>query len=80
MKHTGRKWWLAVVALLCLAPTTFAVQNMAKPRKTCNNPQSHDIKCRQVADGGSTLVYVLGAGITCLGAMFIRSRRDASES
>ncbi len=78
MKRMGRKWWLAAVTLLCLVPTTFALQDAAKPRRC--NPRSKDVKCRQVPDGGSTLVYALGAGITCLGAMVIRSRRDTSES
>jgi hypothetical protein len=32
MMSINRKWWLALVALLCLAPTTFAVQDEAKPK------------------------------------------------
>jgi hypothetical protein len=31
-------------------------------------------KKRPVPEGGSALVYVLGAGMTCLGAMAVRSR------
>lgn len=58
MKNVHRKWWLAVVAVLCLAPAAFAKH---KPRTA-------------VPDGGSAAVYLLGAGITCLGAMVVRSR------
>jgi hypothetical protein len=54
----NRKWWLAVVAVLCLTPAALAKR---KPLAT-------------VPEGGSTAVYLLGAGITCLGAMVVRSR------
>jgi hypothetical protein len=57
MKNVHRKWWLAVVAVLCLAPVA-----SAKHPKT------------SVPEGGSAAVYLLGAGITCLGAMVVRSR------
>jgi hypothetical protein len=59
MKNVRRKWLLAVVAVLCLAPAASAKH---KPRKTA------------VPEGGSAAVYLLGAGITCLGAMVVRSR------
>jgi hypothetical protein len=71
MKNINRKWWLALVALMCLASTTFAVQDEAK--KTCD--PKHPKNCpKQVPEGGSSLVYVLGAGVACLGAMLVRSR------
>jgi hypothetical protein len=54
----NRKWWLALVAVLCLTPAAFAKR---KPLAT-------------VPEGGSAAVYLLGAGITCLGAMVVRSR------
>lgn len=72
MRSLNRKWWLAVVALLCLAPATLG----AKPRKPidpgCQPAQAR--RCRQVPEGGSALIYLLGVGITCAGAMLIRSR------
>lgn len=72
MKSINRKWWLGLVALLCLVPTSFAVQDEAKPKK-CDS--KHPKNCpKQVPEGGSSLVYLLGAGVTCLGAMLVRSR------
>jgi hypothetical protein len=72
MKSKNRKWWLAVVGLLCLAPTAFAVRDPPKSKR-CDPGRS--INCRTtVPEGGSCLVYVLGAGVTCLGAMLVRSR------
>jgi hypothetical protein len=61
MKNVHRKWWLGVVVILCLVPAATAVQN--------DKPNHH-----QLPEGGSALVYLLGAGITCLGAMVVRSR------
>jgi hypothetical protein len=69
MKSKNRKWWLAVVALLCLAPAAFPVQDHNNVRKGRENFQPVT-----VPEGGSSLVYVLGAGVTCLGAMLLRSR------
>jgi hypothetical protein len=60
--HRNGKWWLAVVALCCLAPAAFA--NHGSQRKPKH----------QVPEGGSTAIYLLGAGLTCVGAVFLRSR------
>jgi hypothetical protein len=62
MKYRSGKWWLAAVAMCCLAPAAFA-----KPCTTA-------VPCKQVPEGGSTAIYILGAGLTCFGAMFLRSR------
>jgi hypothetical protein len=59
MKNVHRKWWLAVVAVLCLVPAASA---------------KHKHRTTSVPEGGSAAVYLLGAGITCLGAMVVRSR------
>lgn len=69
MQNVNRKWWLGLVALLCLAPAAFPVQdhNNARRRVEKNQPVT-------VPEGGSALVYLLGAGVTCLGAMLLRSR------
>jgi hypothetical protein len=77
MKNTNRKWWLGLLAFLCFASTTFAVQDEAK--KKCDD--KHPKNCTaQVSEGGSSLVYLLGAGITCLGAMLVRSRLAKRKS
>ncbi len=57
------KWWLAVVALCCVAPAAFA-----------DHAQLRKPKHQLVPEGGSTAIYLLGAGLTCFGAMFLRSR------
>jgi hypothetical protein len=59
MKNINRKWWLTSMAVLLLIPVA-----TAKPK-----PKKH-----AVPEGGSALVYVLGAGMTCLGAMAVRAR------
>ena len=57
MKNVHRKWWLAVVLVLCLVPAASAKNKHA-----------------QLPEGGSAIVYLLGTGMTCLGAMVVRSR------
>ena len=66
MTIIGRKSWLKLVALLLLVPATFAT----------TSPGSHRQRHRHwnVPEGGSALVYLAGAGITCLGAMVLCSR------
>ena len=66
MNTRSGKWWLAAV-LCCLAPAAFAVVPVGCPGSTAKN-------CQQVPEGGSTAVYLIAAGITCLGAMFLRSK------
>jgi hypothetical protein len=68
MKVSSRKLFLAVL-LLCVVPTAFA----KKPKDDKCEPR-RDRHCEQVPEGGSAAIYLLGAGITCLGAMVIRSR------
>jgi hypothetical protein len=66
MNNKNGKWLLAVVALCCLAPAAFAGTN---PGPCAVGP-----KCTAMPEGGSTAIYLLGAGLTCFGAMFLRSR------
>src|ERR1019366_8900657 len=66
MNNKNWKWLLTVVALCCLTPGAFAV--------TRPGPCAVASKCTAVPEGGSTAVYLLGAGLTCFGAMFLRSR------
>jgi hypothetical protein len=78
MKST--KWCLALVALLYLAPATFAIQNGVNPRhfdpkqnwSTQTAPLVQTIQ--KVPEGGSSLVYLLGAGVICMGAILSRFR------
>lgn len=67
MKSLIRRCLLGLVVLLCLAPASFA----AGPNGGRCRPGRN---CQQVPEGGSAAIYLLGAGITCLGAMLIRSR------
>jgi hypothetical protein len=70
MKSMNRKWWLSL-ALLCLASTT------ACPVENAEKHTGHDkqpVKHATVPEGGSSLVYVLGAGVACLSAMLVRYR------
>jgi hypothetical protein len=72
MNNRNGKWWLAV-ALCCLAPAAaFASRAQAVQNGGCKSPSAKN--CQQVPEGGSTAIYLLGAAITCVGAMFLRSR------
>jgi hypothetical protein len=75
-KLMNRKWWLALVALLCTVPGAYATYkpDRAQSRAQRCGEDGNGRNCQQVPEGGSAVVYLLGAGITCLGAMFIRSR------
>jgi hypothetical protein len=70
MKSWNRRCLLATVILLSLVPASFAV----RPNRDKKCDDRREKKCRQVPEGGSAVVYLLGAGITCLGAMVVRSR------
>jgi len=73
MGRPSAKWWLAVAALLLLTPALSATRQHEK-EKGCGARDDRDKKCRQVPEGGSTAAYLLGAGVTCIGAMVLRSR------
>jgi hypothetical protein len=73
MKDMNRKWWLTLAALLYLAPATFAIKDHNNLRRGEPLPLQH-FQPLTVPEGGSSLVYVLGAGVICLGAMLVRSR------
>jgi hypothetical protein len=68
MSGKNGKWLLAVVALCCLAPAAFADGHHRRGCDPC------DRNCQQVPEGGSAALYLLGAGLTCIGAMFLRSK------
>jgi len=70
-----RKWWLAATALGLLTPLLSSANEPLK-KKGCDNDRDDPANCRQVAvgEGGSAALYLAGVGVTCLGAMFLRSR------
>ena len=75
MSQHQSKWWLAA-ALVCLAPMAQAGQQAG-----CGvSPSAAGNKCQQVEEGGSNLVYLLGAGLTCLGAILLRARRTKARA
>jgi hypothetical protein len=68
-----RKLLLAVVMFSCMAPAAFAgARNQEARNQEGCNPRK---RCQpvQVPEGGSAAIYLLGAGLTCFGAMFLRS-------
>ncbi len=73
--NINRKWWLTVAALLLLVPVVSA------------RPLKHNHKHRQfnepvtvtVPESGSSLIFAIGAGTICLGAMVVRSRSAKPE-
>jgi hypothetical protein len=80
MKDIMRKWWLTLMVLLYLAPAAFAIEDHNNLRRDHPLP-IQNFQPWTVPEGGSSLVYVLGAGVTCLGAMLIKSRiADSSLS
>ena len=66
-----RKFWLGLVVLLCLASASFAGGgNNGGGGNNCDDAR----RCQPVPEGGSAVVYLLGAGAVCLGAMVVRFR------
>lgn len=63
---------LLVVALMCLTPVALSARQDKDKDRGCDHKRGRD--CQQAPEGGSAAIYLLGAGVTCLGAMFIRSR------
>ena len=58
------KWLRTLVVVCCLSCVAFAKNDKCQPKKNCV----------QVPEGGYAAVYLLGAGLTCVGAMLVRSR------
>ena len=76
MINSRGKWWLAAVVLCCLAPATFAHDGRCDRHGWDWNwdKDKHCAKTASVPEGGSTAIYLLGVGLTCFGAMFLRSK------
>ena len=73
MNNKYGKFLLAVVALCCLAPAAFADRDHGHHGCGDDRPSRRE-DCQPVPEGGSTAIYLLGAGLTCVGAMFLRSK------
>jgi hypothetical protein len=64
MKNRSENWLLACLAICCLAPSSALASNQVIR-------QNFSFR---VPEGGSALIYLVGAGLTCVGAMFLRSK------
>jgi len=73
MSNQKSKWLLVLVVACCLAPATFADQRRNRDHRDQGCDPRSPRNCQQVPEGGSTAIYLLGAGLTCFGAMFLRS-------
>jgi hypothetical protein len=60
-----------LVALICLLPSALTADH-GRGHGGCYQYRGRD--CQTVPEGGSTGLYLLGAGATCLAAIAIRSR------
>jgi hypothetical protein len=75
MKRIRNSWLITGAALLFLAPSALALQN-AHPANKNNDVCRFDRRCKVAADeGGSAAMYLVLAGLTCTGAVFVSSRR-----
>jgi len=74
MNKVARKWFLVSSLLLCLAPLSFALDHGPDENKDKGKCKPHDNCYQNVPEGGSPAMYLLAAGLTCLGAMSIRPR------
>lgn len=72
MNHVARKWVLGASLLLCLMPMSFALDR--DPDMDHRKCKPHDDCSKQVPEGGSAAIYLLAAGLTCAGAILLRSR------
>lgn len=70
------KWWLAI-ALISAAPAALADGYGGGGGCDGKHPDKH---CQQVPEGGSTVAYLVAAGMISLGAMVIRQRSRASQN
>lgn len=70
MTRQKSKWWLAITVLLLVTPGVLS----AHRERICDSRDHDSPRCQPVPDGGSAATYLVGAGVVCLGAMFIRSR------
>jgi hypothetical protein len=79
------KRWLAVGALTLAMCAISAAQALQDHKQRPHHGGGRDYclvaRCQdpvQVPDGGSAAGYLLTAGVVCLGALFVHSRRQKS--
>ena len=77
MNKVARKLFLGTSLLLCLMPGSFALDR--GPDKHPGKCKPHDNCSQQVPEGGSTAMYLLAAGLACVGAMSLRSRSSKTS-
>lgn len=65
MRNTQRKWWLAAVLICSLSSVAFGHDRCKDHPRTCSST---------APEGGSNAIYLLGAGLVCSGAIFLRSK------
>jgi hypothetical protein len=70
MTTLSPKSWLLPALLLCLVSASFAVDRS----HTNYEKRNSGVTTSRMPEGGSSMTYLRGAGITCLAAMFLRSR------
>ncbi len=75
MRKICNSWLITGAALLFLAPSALALQGVHPANKN-NDTCRFDKRCKVAADeGGSTAMYLVLAGLSCAGAVFVSSRR-----
>jgi len=79
MTVKGSKRLLAVAALLLLTPLALFAER-PNHKKGCDTSFRADKRCQQVPEGGSEAAYLAAIGLTCLGAMLVRSRFRSVQS
>ena len=71
MSNSKAKWWMAALLVCCIAPAALADQGCGG--HGCD-PRQKGCQQQQTPEGGSAAMYLLAAGVTCAGAMFLKSR------
>ena len=71
MSDSKAKWWMAALLVCCIAPVALADQG--RGGHGCD-PRQKGCQQQQTPEGGSAAMYLLAAGVTCAGAMFLKSR------
>ncbi len=79
MSKVARKWVLGASLLLCLMPLSFALDRDPDPGRGRGKCKPHDNCSDSVPEGGSAAWYLLAAGLTCVGALSVRSRLSKSN-
>ena len=76
------KKWMLIGALVLLTPVLAVAQSGSRHKGGgggCGGDgwnRDRYKPCQQVPDGGSSDAYLIAAGATCFGAMFVRFRKS----